>query len=76
MAKGISVSDLRDKSDEELADLVKSTMKELFTARFENHTHQLNDTANIRSLRRQLARIYTLQTQRKAKAESAQKAKA
>ena len=64
MAKGTTVKELRDKSESELSDLTKSTKNELFTARFENHTNKLNDTAKIRKLRRQLARIHTVKNQR------------
>lgn len=55
---------LNDKSVEELrADLVTSK-KELFNLRFQNATNQLDNTARIREVRKNIARIQTVITQR------------
>ncbi len=60
MAKGNTASDLREKSEEELSKLLETSKSELFTARFENFTNKLNDTAKIRRLRRDIARVQTV----------------
>lgn len=65
MAKSNTASDLREKTDAELAEVIKTTRSELFTARFENYTNKLNDTAKIRRLRRDVARVQTVLTARR-----------
>ncbi|MEI8254163.1 MAG: 50S ribosomal protein L29 [Deltaproteobacteria bacterium] len=72
MANGNKASDLGEKTDAELAEVIKSTRSELFTARFENFTNKLNDTAKIRRLRRDVARVQTvLNARRKPTAKKA-----
>ena len=61
------VEDLRAKSDAELADELVAAKKELFNLRFQNATNQLDNTARIKEVRRNIARIQTVITQ-KAKA--------
>lgn len=56
--------DLRDKPETELAQLETDTRRELFKTRFSNFTNQLDDTAKLRRLRREIARIKTVQTQK------------
>ena len=54
------LEDLRNKSASELhADLV-AAKKELFNLRFQNATSQLDNTARIREVRRNIARIETI----------------
>lgn len=73
MAKGNTASDLREKTEAELAEIIKTTQSELFTARFENFTNKLNDTAKIRRLRRDVARVQTvLNARRQASAKKAE----
>ena len=55
---------LNDKSVEELNVELVSTKKELFNLRFQNATNQLDNTARIREVRRNIARIQTIMTQR------------
>jgi large subunit ribosomal protein L29 len=56
--------ELRDKPDTELAQLETDTRRELFKTRFSNFTNQLDDTAKLRRLRREIARIKTVLTQK------------
>ena len=56
--------DLRDKPDSELAQLETDTRRDLFKTRFSNFTNQLDDTAKLRRLRREIARIKTVLTQK------------
>jgi large subunit ribosomal protein L29 len=53
----MKTSDLKDKSDSELVELEKSLGGELFQARLQNYTNQLDDTASIPRRRRDIARV-------------------
>jgi len=55
---------LNDKSVEELRAELVNTKKELFNLRFQNATNQLDNTARIREVRKNIARIQTVMTQR------------
>ncbi|MBR2258412.1 MAG: 50S ribosomal protein L29 [Blautia sp.] len=54
------VEDLRAKSAVELNDALVAAKKELFNLRFQNATNQLDNTARIREVRRNIARIQTV----------------
>jgi len=56
---------LYDKTEEELNTELVSTKKELFNLRLQNATNQLENTAKIREVRKNIARIQTVMTQRK-----------
>jgi large subunit ribosomal protein L29 len=55
---------LYDKTVEELSVELTNTKKELFNLRFQNATNQLDNTARIREVRKNIARIQTIITQR------------
>jgi len=55
---------LNDKSVEELRTELVTSKKELFNLRFQNATNQLDNTARIREVRKNIARIQTVVTQR------------
>ena len=57
------VEELKTKSDAELAELV-AAKKELFNLRFQNATNQLDNTARIKEVRRNIARIQTVITEK------------
>ena len=58
------MEELNGKNVEQLqADLV-SAKKELFNLRFQNATNQLNNTARIKEVRKTIARIQTVLTQK------------
>ena len=57
------VEDLKAKSAAELADELVAAKKELFNLRFQNATNQLDNTARIREVRKNIARIQTVITQ-------------
>lgn len=65
-------AEIREKSDEDLVELEKTTARELWKARFANHSNQLDDTNKVRRLRRDIARMKTIQGER-AKAAAAKK---
>ena len=56
------LEDLNKKSDAELAQELVDAKKELFNLRFQNATNQLDNTARIKEVRRNIARIQTLIT--------------
>jgi large subunit ribosomal protein L29 len=55
--------DLRTKSAAELSEELSAAKKELFNLRFQNATNQLDNTARIREVRRNIARISTVMAQ-------------
>ena len=61
--------DLQTKTAEELQQQLVDAKKELFNLRFQNATNQLDNTARIKDVRRNIARIQTVITQ-KSKAEA------
>ena len=59
-------TELRLLADQELAERLEGTQRELFNLRFQLATSQATDSANLAKLRREIARIMTIQTARKA----------
>ena len=60
------VEDLKNKSDVELAQALVDAKKELFNLRFQNATNQLDNTARIKEVRRNIARIQTVIAEKNA----------
>ncbi len=58
------VEELRSKSAEELNAALVDAKKELFNLRFQNATNQLSNTARINEVRKNIARIQTVITQK------------
>ena len=56
------LEELKTKSSAELAEELVAAKKELFNLRFQNATNQLDNTARIKEVRRNIARIQTLIT--------------
>ena len=54
------VEELKTKSAAELAKELADAKKELFNLRFQNATNQLDNTARIKEVRRNIARIQTV----------------
>ncbi len=61
--------DVRAKTDDELADQLLQLRKEQFNLRFQAASGQLENTARVRAVRRDIARIKTVQHGRKVKAK-------
>ena len=57
------VEDLKNTSVAELNAQLVAAKKELFNLRFQNATNQLDNTARIREVRRNIARIQTVITE-------------
>ena len=64
---------LRALGDTELVERLTETRAELFNLRFQNATGQLENSARLRDLRKEVARIHTLLREREIEAaESAE----
>ena len=61
------IEELKTKSADELQQDLAAAKKELFNLRFQNATNQLDNTARIKEVRKNIARIQTVMSQ-KAKA--------
>ena len=68
---GKLTDDLRLKSDDQLATDLGDLKREAFNLRFQAATSQLEKPTRVREVRRDIARIKTLQAQRVAAAASA-----
>ena len=58
------IEDLRTKSDDQLSSELGELKREAFNLRFQAATNQLERPARIKEVRRDIARIKTLQTER------------
>jgi large subunit ribosomal protein L29 len=66
----VKAAEIREKNVEELASLEKELRTQLFKARIQNHTNQLDSTAKLGKLRRDIARIATVLRQRQPAAKA------
>ena len=60
----VNATDLRVKSDDQLAGDLAGLKREAFNLRFQSATNQLERPARIKEVRRDIARIKTLQGER------------
>lgn len=60
----MSAAELRELSDTELAERYDTTKRQLFDLRFALATGQLDDSSRLRKLRRDVARVLTVQRER------------
>ncbi|MCC8098249.1 MAG: 50S ribosomal protein L29 [Eubacterium sp.] len=58
------LAELNDKTVDELKTALVDAKKELFNLRFQNATNQLNNTARISRVKKDIARIQTVLTQK------------
>jgi large subunit ribosomal protein L29 len=56
----MKAKDMREKSREDMLELEKSLAREAFQVKLKNFTNRLDDTSQIRKVRRDLARVKTL----------------
>ena len=59
-----AIDDLKAKSDDQLQGQLGDLKREQFNLRFQSATNQLEKPSRVREVRRTIARIKTLQTQR------------
>ncbi|MEK6709538.1 MAG: 50S ribosomal protein L29 [Nitrospinota bacterium] len=64
----MKIAQVRELSPEELALKERELRRELFNLKFRKATGQLGNTAQIRSIRRDLARVLTIRQEREAQA--------
>ncbi|MDR1532830.1 MAG: 50S ribosomal protein L29 [Clostridiales bacterium] len=64
------LEDLREKTSEELLTDLVAAKKELFNLRFQKATSKLDNTARITEVRKNIARIQTVITQKRGAAEA------
>jgi large subunit ribosomal protein L29 len=60
----MDAKDLRDMREDELAQQIATLRKDLFGRRFAHATGELEDTAGLRRIRRDLARALTVARER------------
>ena len=58
----MKIADIRTKTADELSDELAKLKKEQFNLRFQKATGQLENTARVRQVRRDIARIQTVIT--------------
>jgi large subunit ribosomal protein L29 len=63
------IDDLKAKTEDQLTDELGNLKREAFNLRFQAATNQLEKPSRIREVRRDIARIKTLQAQRAAVAK-------
>ncbi|WP_439524968.1 50S ribosomal protein L29 [Marivita sp.] len=66
----MNAKELNDKTPDQLRDELVSLKKEAFNLRFQQATSQLENTARIRQVRRNVARVQTVLNQKAAAAAS------
>lgn len=63
------MQELRKYTDIEIESKIFELKQEIFNLRFKQATGQLTDTARVKKARKQIARLYTILTERKSQKE-------
>ena len=63
------LEELKSQTAEQLAEQLVEAKKELFNLRFQNATNQLHNTSRIKEVRKNIARIQTIITEKANAAE-------
>jgi large subunit ribosomal protein L29 len=69
MSDVTKATDLRGQTDEELGQFIKDKEEELFRLKFQHYTGQLENTGRLRTIRREIARARTIQTEKSRQAQ-------
>jgi large subunit ribosomal protein L29 len=64
MAVGVGAGELRELADEDLVTKLRECKEELFNLRFQTATGQLTNNHRLRTVRQEIARIYTVLRER------------
>ncbi|MDH6244795.1 50S ribosomal protein L29 [Mycobacterium sp. OTB74] len=64
MAVGTSPGELRELTEEELTTRLRESKEELFNLRFQMATGQLANNRRLRTVRQEIARVYTILRER------------
>jgi len=60
---------IRDLTDKEIEEQLKNLRKELFNLRYQLATHQLNNSARMKLVRKDIARLLTIKRERELNRE-------
>ena len=63
-ASECSIKNLNEKTNAEIEDFLKKSKEELFNLRFQNATGQLDNSSRIKTVKRDIARMYTVLRER------------
>ncbi len=66
----MNAAELREKTPDQLRDELKALKKEAFNLRFQQATGQLENTARMRAVKRDVARVNTILNEKAAAAAS------
>jgi large subunit ribosomal protein L29 len=61
----MKATDIRTKTEDELRDELRGLKKEAFNLRFQQASGQLENTARVRDVRRDIARVQTVLNERR-----------
>ena len=64
MAVGVTPGELREMTDDDLAEKLRESKEELFNLRFQMATGQLANNRRLRVVRQEIARVYTILRER------------
>ncbi|MFC4604713.1 MULTISPECIES: 50S ribosomal protein L29 [Rhodococcus] len=64
MATGTPAAELRELTEEELVTRLRESKEELFNLRFQMATGQLDNNRRLRTVRHEIARVYTVMRER------------
>ena len=64
MAAGTPAAELREQSTEELTNKLREAKAELFNLRVQSATGQLDNNRRLKTVRQEIARIYTIMRER------------
>ena len=59
-----SIKNLNEKTNAQIEDFLKKSKEELFNLRFQHATGQLENTARLKAVKRDIARMYTVLRER------------
>jgi len=65
-----TADDFRAKSPDELSDQLSKLKKEQFNLRFQKANGQLENTGRVRAVRKEIARLETVKTEKRASASA------
>ncbi len=65
----MKAADIRQMTDDQVNDEIERLKKEQFNLRFQRATGQLENTARVRQVRRDIARLNTVAAEHRAKAK-------
>ena len=68
----MNATELRDKTPDQLRDMLKDLKKEAFNLRFQAATSQMENTERVRTVRRDVARVMTILNEKAASEAAAE----